>query len=209
MKTADKTSKRIVFIKTAAVVMIVAALIGTGILAKYVRSVIFQGNVTFASNLADDFKVSEHKAVKQDDGSYTLNDEETSSNTYKVMPGVDIPKDPFITLTNKSDVPAYLYIEIVDTSTDTVTYELTEEWTKIDNCKGSNGGDIYSYAYVLGKDNCSDPISVLKDNLIRVSKQYDENTNDFNVTFYGYLLQKEDDKSAEQTFRENYGSEGI
>ncbi len=208
MKTSDKTSKRIIIIKTAAVVMIVAALVGTGLLAKYVRSVIFQGNVSFAANLADDFKVSEHKAVKQDDGSYTLNSEETSSNTYKVMPGVDIPKDPFITLTNKSDVPAYLYIEIKDTSSDTVTYELTAKWQKINNCKGSNGGAVYAYADVLNKDNCNDPISVLKDNLIRVSEQYDENTDDFNITFYGYLLQKENDKSAEQTFRENYESEG-
>ncbi len=209
VKTSDNTSKKIKIIKTAAVVIIAAALFSTGIFAKYMRSVNFEGNVTFSQKLADDFKISEHTAVKQNDGSYTLGNEVTLSNTYAVMPGVDIPKDPFITLTNKSEVPAYLYIEIADDTGSTVTYELTAKWHKLGDCKGSNGGDIYVYEDVLNETNCGGPISVLKDNMIRVSDKYDENTDSFSINFYGYMLQKTGDKSAEQTFRDSFGGEII
>lgn len=61
------------------------------------------------------FLIEEHQAVKQSDGSYTLN--ETSvvqANTYELKPGVDVPKDPYVTLTGKNEVPAYLYLKVYD-----------------------------------------------------------------------------------------------
>lgn len=205
MKTSDNTTKRTKLLKAAAVVMI-AALVCTGIWAKYTQNVNFEGNVTFSQKLADDFKIGEHKAVRQNDGSYILSDEEVVQNTYEVMPGVDIPKDPFITLTNKSDVPAYLYIEIADAPSETVKYELTDEWQKINDCKGSNGGDVYAYRQVLDNESYTGPISVLKDDLVMISEKYDETTAGFNMKLYGYLLQKTDERSAEQIFKDTIGN---
>ena len=59
-----------------------------------------------------DLKLFEHVATKNADGSYTLNPaKETDSNAYTVMPGVNLPKDPTVTV-EKASGEYYLFVEV-------------------------------------------------------------------------------------------------
>lgn len=58
-----------------------------------------------------DLKLFEHVATKNTDGSYTLSSNTTTSNAYTVMPGVNLPKDPTVTV-EKASGEYYLFVEV-------------------------------------------------------------------------------------------------
>lgn len=59
-----------------------------------------------------DLKLFEHVANKNTDGSYTLDPaKETDGNAYTVMPGVNLPKDPTVTV-EKASGEYYLFVEV-------------------------------------------------------------------------------------------------
>lgn len=59
-----------------------------------------------------DLKLFEHVASKNADGSYTLDPaKETNGNAYTVMPGVNLPKDPTVTV-EKASGEYYLFVEV-------------------------------------------------------------------------------------------------
>lgn len=70
--------------------------------------------VTVTADLADSLTISESAVTRQSSGQYVTGSGTSSGNTYDLMPGVDIPKDPFVRVTGKTEIPAFLYIEIVD-----------------------------------------------------------------------------------------------
>lgn len=199
---------RTVFV-TAAV--LAAALLIGGLYAKYIRSVKLSGNVTFSASLADEFILAEHKTVRQPDGGYVTEAETVSKNDYLLMPGVDIPKDPYIIIRNKSSIPAYLFIEAVGTNPDAVKYEIDSGKWKDLGIKGAHGGDVYVYtggvssAAVLDKNFDGQPIGLIKDNILTVSDSYAHGES-FGLDFYGYMAQTESGKDASQIFTENFSS---
>lgn len=203
-----RKSYRTVFV-TAAVLG--AALLIGGLYAKYIRSVKLSGNVTFSASLADEFILAEHKTVRQPDGGYVTEAETVSKNDYLLMPGVDIPKDPYIIIGNKSSIPAYLFIEAVGTNPDAVKYEIDSGIWKSLGIKGAHGGDVYVYtgggssAAVLDKNFDGQPIGLIKDNILTVSDSYAHGES-FGLDFYGYMAQTESGKDASQIFTENFNS---
>ena len=63
--------------------------------AKYIKDIPFTGNVTFKADLAETFTLTESEAKPNTDGTYSLDTSKSvESNTYVLMPGVDVPKDP-------------------------------------------------------------------------------------------------------------------
>lgn len=59
-----------------------------------------------------DLKLFEHVANKNADGSYTLDPaKKTDGNAYTVMPGVNLPKDPTVTV-EKASGEYYLFVEV-------------------------------------------------------------------------------------------------
>ncbi len=118
---------------------------------------------TATSSLIDDekdggsFTLKENVAVRNDDGSYSLKqnvftgDKDKdgnviTGNTYKVLPNTEIPKNPFITITGKTDAPAYLYVEVIDGFKDTsLSYIMNDCWTEVTGVTGPNTGKIYVY----------------------------------------------------------------
>ena len=96
-----------------------------------------------------DFTLKEHIAAKQTDGSYKLTEETTNDtvkgNDYYVLPKTDLPKDPFITITGKTNAPAYLYVEVVDGLPAGMHYNMASCWTRLEGVTGNNGGVIYVY----------------------------------------------------------------
>ena len=202
--------KRYKTVFVTAAVLAAALLIG-GLYAKYIRSVKLSGNVTFSASLADEFIFAEHKTVRQPDGGYVTEAETVSKNEYLLMPGVDIPKDPYIIIGNKSSIAAYLYIEAAGSAPDAVKYEIDSSIWKNLGIKGAHGGDVYVYtgggadAAVLDENFDGQPIELIKDNRLSVSENYAHGES-FGLDFYGYMAQTESGKGASQIFTESFNS---
>lgn len=201
MHIKKRRGKPAVVFAVCVIVIATAVLIMVGIRAKYMTSVPLSGTVTFKADLADNVTLTEHQAIRNADGSYSLNKsaDTTNSNTYIVMPGVDIPKDPCFTITNKSSIDAYLYVEIVDDSPITVTYELADGWDKLE----IEGRKVYVYNGSISQEG-SQTIQILKNNKVYVSDKYDPTPEGFNLKFYGYMAQRENEETAEEIFNKNY-----
>lgn len=206
--------KKKIRIRLLVVILLLALLIGMIGLAsaKYTQTISIEGKITFSARLADSIAVQEHEAVRQTDGSYQLNNAATAShvtkNSYVLIPGLDIPKDPHVVITGKTPIEAYLYIEIVDTL-DTVTvdgnsvklidYSVENCWKESTAFDDKHGGTVYVYT---GADAEPDkliatpqtPIYILAGNKVTVSqyvKSYDitADSDQDTLSFYAYLVE--------------------
>lgn len=159
----------------------------SGTYAKYVISSYMMDSAQVAKTGVGSMELLEHEA-ELDNGIYTLNEEEVTKNTYDtVIPGVDIPKDPFIRLDIDSEVTYSLYIKVAgsDPFPDTVTYELTEDWIEVDATNG-----IYKYKddFEAGTPFKGE-IEILENNELIVSEYYVGNGKTFTLTFSAWLMQ--------------------
>lgn len=167
------------------------------VVAKYVKDIPFSGTVTFKAHLADNLTLTESRAIRQANGTYTLNTATpVSGNTYVLMPGVDIPKDPKITVYGKTAVPAYLYVEVISTLPADVTYAMADGWTVL-GTPGPKGGTVYVYNTLLNGTPNEVTVQILKNNTLTVSQKLSQ-TATGTVTFYAYLCQQ--NGSAEASF---------
>lgn len=156
--------------------------------AKYVKDVPFEGQVTFTADLADTFILTESEATRQTDGTYSLSGEQVPNNTYILMPGVDVPKDPKITITGKTAIPAYLYVEVSSNLPATVTYEMKGHWNLLTDVTGPKGGKVYVYDTLLDGTPADLTISILENNTVYVSDELSRDTA-ATLTFHAYLFQ--------------------
>ena len=205
-------------------VMLLLLILGAGIgsiAAKYVYSQKLEARVTFTAKLADNLLLQEHEAVRQPDGSYILNDtllpkDGKTGNTYDLLPGLDIPKDPYVQVVNKTPIRSYLYIEVVDKTNSSIEYQIdTTKWSELTDVAGKDGGTVYVYYqlvkdkpnYVLTHANCENteiPILTKPDGSeheIKVSQHLlEENTSEDDVlTFYAYLFETFKEGEVEKT----------
>lgn len=202
-------------IMTALVVVVFSLLLAVGVVyAKYIKSVEFSGNVTISAGLAEKFELFEHKAVRGDDGGYTLDTTvETDTNSYILMPGVDVAKDPQIRIKNKTAIDAYLYVEVIDGLGDNgVSYTIDENyWEPL----GIAGRNIYVYV-VDGEpaaidetfgENGTGTVKILLNNEITVNYTLDRTeTDDIALTFHAYMAETVTDKTAAEVFTMNFNS---
>ena len=144
------------------------------VLGKYITTVSREGEFTVQVELADALEVLEHKAERNSDGTYTLNMNNTvTANRYVLIPGVDVPKDPYVVITGKTAIPAYLYLTVTDEfANPAVTYTLADCWKLVEET-----AEERTYVYcsqdeaVKLTNQDGDPITVpvLQDNWIYVS----------------------------------------
>lgn len=176
--------------------------------------------VNVDADLADDLAVLEHKLEYKNSENhqideYQLSETETvTSNSYVLMPGVDIPKDPFVRVTGKTAIPAYLYIEVVDQTNSTYNYTIDSSWLPLSGCTGRNGGAVYYYKDKLQKSQGdSDPIdlNILEGKKITVAPSLDltSNYDEAKLEFYAYMAQAADEKTAEQIYNSQIARQGI
>lgn len=166
-------------------------------------------------SLVSTLTLDEHPAVKEANGTYTLNEAEgvalVTSNTYDVLPGVDIPKDPTVHVNGKTSADAYLYVEVVDALTEgnPISWEVAEEWTLIDRVTGPNAGMVYVYndgtnaPAIIDNDTWNKgnaDIEILKDNMINVEDGDLHLTKDSKLTFYAYMAQASAGKDAKAAY---------
>ena len=201
---------RITFIVSLALLAVVLVAAGLGLgLAKYRTQKAVGGNVSFTVTLATGMSIQESPVQREDDGTYTLtNAAPVTANTYKLMPGVDVPKDPYITVEGKTELPGWLFVEVVESANfpETVTYAVDTTWTKIEGLTGEHGGQIYVYKDLLTSANTTDTtkFSILKDNLLTVSERLPRDAS-AELTFYGYLCQQISN-DAKADFTQIYGT---
>ena len=206
-------------VSAVALVTAVVSVATSGTKAKYTEAVPkWQVALTVNAELAASLEVKEHQLTGDYYDEYELSsDTLVESNAYVLMPGVSIPKDPKVYVTGKTSIPAYLYVEVVD-STDLVTsgenaafvYSLTDDWTKLTEVTGKNGGEVYVYNTVLQTEgeNVQDfEIPILTGNTITVTEKLNTGSGySGSLTFYAYMAQAVDGKTADEIFRTQLAS---
>jgi hypothetical protein len=154
-------------------------------------------------NFVKDFILREHKAVDNDlNGYYTLTDEEVMSNTYNIHPGISLPKDPFIKITELA-YNAYLFVEIVGENNDNFAWSVNSSWMET-TLTGRYGGTVYVYkgsstdAMVLDENNGLDFSTYILSGIdgspnggVSISDRYTAESGT-NLDIYSYLLQADD-----------------
>lgn len=169
--------------------------------------------ITVSADLADSLDVLEHKAERADSGKYVLsNDKLISFNEYELMPGVSIDKDPFVRVTGKTEIPSYLYLEVIDTtgkSSDTFDFEIDSTvWQVMSGVSGRNGGTVYVYApggvCKLTKANTTGQtgnidVKILKDDKVTVTANLNVSSNysQSEIIFFSSMAQAVNDDYQE------------
>lgn len=203
--TKRGTVTRIALLALAAVLLL--SVIGY-VSAKYVQQVGVRGSIKVSATLAKNIEVYEHKAERDTDGSYKLDsDSVVSKNTYELMPGVDVPKDPTVKVTGYTGMPAYIYIT-VDKSANwpsTVTYAIDKDvWTELRTGLwyreiGGKPAETTGTSETTGTASYPDPLEfpIIEDNLLTVSQDLPRGTT-ASLSFRAYIVQKTGDKTAAQ-----------
>lgn len=130
---------------------------------------------------------------------------ETTGKDYKIIPGVDIPKDPKVTVNANSEA-CWLFVKVQESGTfvdNKVTYSIADDWTKL---TGVTGVDNVYYREV-GAVTADTDFAVLKDNKVTVSdtltKEDIKNiTTNPTLTFTAYAVQKDGFSTAAAAWAE-------
>lgn len=188
----------------ALAIVLVIAMSVTGTLAYLTADTGAVTNTFTVGNIFDEedrdthknFELLEH-GITGKPGEYTLTAEEVSENEYTVMPGVNIPKDPFIRVNSPVGVDVYLFVEVVDGTGEQLTVTVdSAKWTKLAGVTGTHGGDVYTLASGrLTAGSTLDATHILADDEIVVANATIVAPGQ--VTFYGYLIQAAGFTSAE------------
>lgn len=200
-------------------VVLLASVAGGAAYAKYVTDVkLNQNKVTINASLGT-IELIEHKAVRLVNGDYDLLDDtayavgteqhqHVTANAYILLPGLDIPKDPFVRITGKTTIEAYVFVEVVGELDDDsgITYSLTADWTKLENVTGAHDGTVYVYKAAITNtfgDKGNGDIQILKDNTVYVSQYLDKSVKDLTLTFYACMYETASGSDAASVYANN------
>ena len=124
-------------------------------------------------------------------GDININLEETTGSSYKIIPGVDIAKDPKVTVEADSEA-CWLFVKVEETGTfvdGKVTYSIADGWTALTGQPGV-------YYCEVGAVTADTDFYVLKDNVVKVSdtltkEDIKDITTRPTLTFTAYAVQKD------------------
>ena len=129
---------------------------------------------------------------------------ETTGTSYELIPGVDIKKDPKVTVTNTVDAYAFVVIDEskwVDTKlADIVKYEIAEGWTLVESVDNKK-----VYAREVGKDDTTKVFGVIKNDTVTVTKFLTEDnmpSANVELSFEAYVIQKAGFNDAATAWKE-------
>lgn len=124
-------------------------------------------------------------------GDVNIELDETTGTEYKIVPGVNIAKDPKVTVKANSEA-CWLFVKIEESANwpDELTYTIAEGWTELTGVTG-----VY-YRQVGASDNAQE-FYVLADNTVTVSDTLTKSelqelaSNNPTLTFTAYAVQQE------------------
>lgn len=114
---------------------------------------------------------------------------ETTGNTYKMIPGTPITKDPKVTVKADSEA-CWLFVKIEKSANfdSFMSYDVADGWTKLDVADGV-------YYREVSTNTADQDFAVLKDNKITVpdtvTKEDLKNASGLTLTFTAYAVQKD------------------
>ena len=169
-------------------VLVLASMVCGTAYAKYVKQETFTGTLTLTAQLGS-ITVVESKAERQSDGSYKLNtSEKVKANSYDLLPGLDIPKDPTVSVDKESAVPAYVFLEVKG-GTAAISFTMDPVWKAVD-AAGIHGGRVYVYApggnpAVVTGDIAA--INIIEGQIVTVSQKVGGSSTE--ILFYAEMRQ--------------------
>lgn len=146
-------------------------------------------------------------------GDISIELKETTGRDYKIIPGVDIAKNPEVTVKAGSEA-CWLFVKVEEEGTfvaNKVTYSIADGWTKGDGTKIP--ANVY-YRAVDAVNNDTD-FAVLKDNKIYVSDTLtkidikDISTTTPKLSITAYAIQKDGMDTAEKAWAAIPGTTGT
>jgi len=166
--------------------------------ARFRTEIMRTGTTSWNTQLASGFTLQMNEIDMEEDGTYrSVPGATVTEATGFLIPGTEIPQIPYLEIKDKSDIPCYLYVEVLaDNEEQKAAFQLTEDWTLLD-VKGMDGGDVYVYrngeaiTSAVGDDFT---VPVLKDG-IRTDRSPAE--KDAGLSFCGYLIQVTEGTAAE------------
>lgn len=157
-------------------------------------------------------------AVKLENGVYKLDETESKyvlENTYdKVVPNMEIPKDPKLTVDLNDGVSAYVFVKVEDKTGGKIIYTAdSANWTEVSGVSGLNGNAklyVYKNAPVAGTaDTEVKGVSILNGDKVTAAADLtggfegDSNT----LTFSAYVCQSASFADAKTAFETCFPAE--
>lgn len=136
-------TKKILALALAAVLLVAVSVAGT---VAYLTAVSPEVTNTFTES----------------DISVDLKETVPTNQTAQVIPGVDIPKDPKVTVT--SNIDCYVFVRITEDLTASLTWDIADGWNELDGVD-----NVYWRKYDFTNAPATNSWYVLKDNEIVVS----------------------------------------
>lgn len=153
----------------------------------------------------DGFVLKEHNIVYKGNGDYDLGSTEVTENNYdKLLPGVDVPKDPFVRVKELKE-DAYVFIEVVNGLKGGLGATVdTENWMPAVDAEGNalegKNGVIYVYkengGKLLGKgvsdktlEQCTYTVDILTGDKVTVPNTFNAAQDAGQIKFFGYIIQ--------------------
>lgn len=173
-------------LSVALALILIAGIFAVSAYARYRTKVIIANEVKYVNQLAESFSLVNMASAQTADGTYVLTAAENTGNTYFLIPGTQPPAEPHIQITGKTEIPVYLYVEIVSANGPAVS--LGTGWDAL-GVTGRYGGQIYAYQTILDgtEEDLDVPVSLV---LEKLSKTPAENGG--SLTIYAYMIQKTD-----------------
>lgn len=137
--------------------------------------------------------------------SYEDDDKVIEIKDYKIVPGVNLPKDPTVEVVGGSEA-CWLFVEITESTNwpdSQITYELNDGWTKLENVSAEEDKAVYYREVSYSEDN--QEFEILKGQVIENTGNYkdqikvsEELTKDqlqaldgnISLTFKAFAIQK-------------------
>lgn len=210
---------------TIAIALVLVVALAVGATYAYLTATTGPVTNTFTAGKAvaqGDLKLYEHLAKQNTDGTYSLDKtaNTVTSNTYTVMPGVNLPKDPTVEVT-AANGPYYLFVEVTKGAKvdgDTLKYTVdSSKWFRLTSIKDR---EVYVYAadgatatILDGKLDATPVLKAISDtdsNTIQVSTDNAKvaalTKDNSALTFQAYACQSAGFKTAAEAFTTCFGT---
>lgn len=160
---------------TIAIALVLVVALAVGATYAYLTATTKAVTNTFTAGgavAANDLTLKEHKVIPNTDGSYTLGNtylDEGEGNSYVVLPGVNLPKDPTVTV-EKSTGTYYLFVTVEKGSgfmgeKAPLSYKTASDWKSM----AISGNDVANkelYVYSVTSDGTTTYIQPKSENAV-------------------------------------------
>ena len=136
------------------------------------------------------------------DGEYVITDRTEANykqkNRYTVVPGMNIEKEAFVSVSGSREVSAYVYIEVVssDPSKNILDYTVDNiYWKPTTDVSATHSGTVYKYKDVIPPNTEQTIGHIIRNNKVRIKDDILDKTDPTNVPatvsldIYAYLVQ--------------------